>query len=94
MERPAMNEASNKIDIVFLNGTKIQFQVVHVPEPEKSGMNPSGTTEDYYVIFYDNTPKLIRVAPRSPLGIQQVNLATAEGAAIWTEVEGYLNSAK
>ena len=87
-----MNEVSNKLEIELSNGEKIQFQTINVPDPPLRAGNPSQVTQDYYIIFHKEKPKLIHVAVRSPLKIEQLDLASAKGQEFWRQVDGYLKN--
>ena len=86
---------SNPLEVKLSNGRKIQFRAVHVPNPPVSVENPSGVTEDYYVLQEDSeSPTLIRVSFRSPLTLEQVDTTSPKGAGLWNQVDGYLNNGK
>ena len=86
-----MNEASNKIAIPLTQNSAIQFQVVHFSDPPVTPQNPSGVTEDYYVISHAGNPQLIRVCARSPLRIEPVDLTTSKGDELWKQVRSLLS---
>ena len=89
-------DVSNPLELRLSNGRKIQFRVIHVANPQVGVENPSGCTEDYYVLQEENqnTRLIIRVSSRSPLILEQLDTANAKGAAFLKRVEGYLKNGK
>jgi hypothetical protein len=87
-----MNSASNKVSVKLSSGRQIQIQVVHLSDPEAPRQNPSGDAEDYCVIFEEGgtQPLLFRIATRSPLRIEQLDINSPQGRDHWNALSGYL----
>jgi hypothetical protein len=89
---PAMRDASNKVDLELSRGTKIQVQAVRILVPPITNTNPSGITEDYYLIYFEGKPELIRISDPGHLTIEHVNISEGAGAERWERVERCLTS--
>lgn len=86
------NEASNKLEVGLSSGKKIQFQLIHAPEPPIWAGNKDGTKEEYYVLQEGGAePNLVHVTAWSPLAIKQVDIKSGTGAELWKRVQDYLS---
>ena len=91
-----MNAASNKLKVTLSTGKAIGIQVIHLLDHPLSKGNPSGLSQDYCLIYEDGRaePFLFRVAARSPLTIEQLDINSSEGRLHWQQVKAYLRQAR
>jgi hypothetical protein len=91
-----MNAASNKLTITLSTGETIGIQVIHFLDAAISKENPSGLSQDYCVISEDGgaEPFLFRIAARSPLTIEQLDINSPKGRSQWQQVDAYLKARK